>query len=298
MAEAETETKQSRPHLVGNYKKIEGINMNTALPARAPRLLLKGVLIAAITIANALAFPASALAQVKVIMSGGFTPPYRVVLPEFERTTGISVTTASGASQGKGPETIGAQLHNGLAADVVIMSKEGLQVLVEEGRVVAGSMEDLAQTPVAVAVRVGAAKPDISTVDALKKTLLAANTIALPGSTSGIYLANDLFPRLGVPAKSVKVTARGAQAAAMVRAGEADMAIQPLSELMSEAGIVVVGNIPQEVQFISVFSAAVLKGAKDGEAARRLIAFLASDKAAAAIKAAGMEPANVPAMAR
>src|SRR5476651_1412068 len=98
--------------------------MTTASPIRLPRLLLESIL----TIAIAFTLTTPALAQVKVIMSGGFTPPYRVVLPEFERASGISVSTASGASQGKGPETIGAQLHNGLAADVVIMSKEGLQI--------------------------------------------------------------------------------------------------------------------------------------------------------------------------
>jgi molybdate transport system substrate-binding protein len=259
--------------------------MPNLFPARMPKQVFQAVLLSFIS----LALPINAMAQVKVLMSGGFTPPYKVVLPEFERSTGITVTTASGASQGKGPETIAAQLHNGSAADVLIMSKEGLKDLIAEGRVMADTEIDLAQTPVALAVRAGAPKPDIGTLAAFQKTLLAAKTIVLPGSTSGIYLKDELFPRLGVAANVVKVTARGAQAAAMVRDGQADFALQPLSELKSEAGIEVVGPIPQEVQFISVFSAAVVKGSNQVEAAKKLIAFLASERARDAISNAGME---------
>jgi len=93
---------------------------------------------------------------VKVIMSGGFATAYRSALPEFERTTGIAVTTGSGASQGNGPETIGAQLRRGVPADMVIMSREGLNDLIAEGRIVAGTDVNLAQTPLGVAVRAGA----------------------------------------------------------------------------------------------------------------------------------------------
>src|ERR1700676_3356620 len=103
-----------------------------------------------------------ALGQVKVIMSGGFASAYRSALPEFERTTGIAVTTGSGASQGNGPETIGAQLRRGVPADMVIMSREGLNDLIAGGRIVAGTDVDLAQTPLGVAVRAGAPKPDIA----------------------------------------------------------------------------------------------------------------------------------------
>jgi molybdate transport system substrate-binding protein len=238
----------------------------------------------------ALAFPALALAQVKVIISGGFSPPYRSVLPEFERTTGIRVTTGSGASQGKGPETIAAQLGRGVPADVVIMSKEGLSDLMQHGKIVAGTNVDLAQVPVGVAVRAGAPKPDISTADTFKKTLLDARSIALPGSTSGIYLTTELFPRLGVPASKVKVTARGAQATSMVAAGEAELAVQPASELLGVPGIVFVGTIPAEFQFVSVFSAGVVTGSTELEASKRLIAFLASEKTWPAIREAGLEP--------
>ena len=264
--------------------------MASALSILVRYVVIQGV----IAVAAVLACPAQALAQVKVIMSGGFTTPYRLVLPEFERTTGITITTGSGASQGKGPETIGAQLRRGVPADVVIMSREGLNDLIAEGRIAAGTDVDLAQTPVGVAVRSGAPKPDVSTADAFKRTLLNAKSIVIPGSTSGIYLATELFPRLGVPSKAVKTTARGAEAASIVASGEAELALLPVSEILHVAGIDFVGAIPSAFQFVSVFSAAVVMGSKEVEASKRLIAFLASEKARAAIKNAGMEPAKTP----
>src|SRR5208282_3143084 len=138
-------------------------------------------------IAVALVLSGRALAQVNVIMSGGFATAYQSALPEFERTTGIAVTTGSGASQGNGPETIGAQLRRGVPADMVIMSREGLDELIAGGRIVAGTDVDLAKTPLGVAVRAGAPKPDIGTVDAFRQTLLNAKSIVVPGSTTGIY---------------------------------------------------------------------------------------------------------------
>ena len=111
-----------------------------------------------------LAFSGVSFGQVKVIISGGFAPAYREVVPEFERTTGISVTTASGASQGTGPDTIGAMLRRGEAADLVILNRQGLAELTAEGKIVAGTDVDLAETLIGIAVRSGSPKPDISTV--------------------------------------------------------------------------------------------------------------------------------------
>src|SRR5579862_5667318 len=119
-----------------------------------------------------LAWPAALFAQLNVIISGGFAAPYQEVLPEFEKATGITVTTTRGQSQGNGPSAIGAQLRRGVPADVVIMSKEGLEQLIAEGRIVTGTEVDLGRTPLGVAVRAGAPKPDISTVDAFKQLLL------------------------------------------------------------------------------------------------------------------------------
>jgi molybdate transport system substrate-binding protein len=226
-------------------------------------------------------------------MSGGFAGVYKQVLPHFERTTGISVTTGSGASQGSGPNTIGAMVRAGASADVVILSKEGLAELIKEGRILSGTAVDLAQTPVGVAVRAGAPKPDISTVERFTRTLLNAKSIAMPGSTSGIYLTTKVFPRLGISDKIVvSITSRGSESTSMVAAGRAAIAIQPVSELVHVAGIDFVGTIPQDVQFMSIFSAAVMAGSTHVQDAKRLIAFLASGTTSAAMTNNGMEPPN------
>jgi len=121
--------------------------------------------------------------------------------------------------------------------------------------------------------------------------LLGASSVALPGSTTGIYLTKEVFPRLGISGKTViKVTARGAESTAMVARGEAEIAIQPVSELLHVPGLDFVGTIPADIQYVSVFAAAVVKGSSQPDAGRRLIAFLASDAAVAAIKKSGMEP--------
>src|ERR1700754_375448 len=156
-------------------------------------------------------WPQGAFAQMKVLISGGFSGAYERLLPEFEQTSGIKVTTGSGASQGDGPQTIGAQLARGEKADVVILSREGLDGLIAANRIAAGTDSDLAQVGIGLAVRAGAAKPELSTVDAVKRALLGAKLIAVPGSTSGIWLMKDLFPRLGIVDKiNVKATPRGA----------------------------------------------------------------------------------------
>jgi molybdate transport system substrate-binding protein len=238
-------------------------------------------------------FPGTSMAEVKVIISGGFSSAYNQVLPEFEKTTGIAVSTGSGASQGTGQQTIAAQLQRGVPADVVILSREGLADLITQGRIVAGTDTDLARVPLAAAVRAGAPKPDVSTVEALKKTLLAANTIAVPGSTSGIYLQTKVFPQLEIADRiTVKVTERGSQSAAMVASGGADIVIQPVSELMHVSGIEVAGRLPNEVQLVQTFAAAIVVGSKESDAARRLIEFLASERTAAAIEKNGMDPAR------
>jgi molybdate transport system substrate-binding protein len=250
--------------------------------------VFKATLIAAL-----LACPFAAEAQVKVIISGGFSGPYEKLLPEFERTSGVKVTTGSGSSQGTGPQTIAAQLARGVPADVVILSREGLTELIGAKRVVPGTDLDLAETPLGVAVRAGAAKPDVKTVDAFKRVLLAARHIAVPSSTSGIFLMKDVFPRLGI-AEKIHVTPapRGSGATAMVASGEADIAVMPVSEILHAPGVDFAGVIAEEIQLHQTFAAAVVAGSKEVDAAKRLIAFFASDRAASAIKSSGMEPAG------
>ena len=231
------------------------------------------------------------IGPVKVLISGGFSGAYEQLLPEFERTSGIKVTTRSGASQGVGPQTIAAQLDRGVSADLVILSREGLGELMAANRIVAGTDVDLAQVPLGVAVRLGTPRPDVSTVGATKQLLLKAKAVAVPGSTSGIWLRTDLFPRLGIAEKiNVKATQRGSHATEMVAAGGADIAVMPVSEILPAAGVVFAGSLPMEIQFVQVFSAAVVAGSKEIEGSKRLIEFLASARASETIRKSGMEP--------
>ncbi len=224
-------------------------------------------------------------------MSGGFGAAYEQLLPDFERETGIKVSTGSGASQGNGPHTIAAQLARGALADVVILSREGLGELIAANKIVAGTDVDLARVPLGVAVRAGAAKPDVSTVEAFKQILLKAKTVAIPESTSGIWLTTDLFPRLGIADKiNVKAMPRGAAAAGLVARGDANVAVMPVSEIVHAAGVDVAGSLAAEIQFVQIFSAAVVAGSDEIETAKRLIDFLASARACDAISATGMEP--------
>jgi molybdate transport system substrate-binding protein len=235
--------------------------------------------------------PLTASAQLKVLISGGFSGPYEQLLPEFERTAGIKVTTGSGSSQGTGPQTIAAQLARGVPTDVVILSREGLTELIAANRIAAGTDVDLARTPLGVGVRTGAPKPEVRTVEAFKQLLLKARTVAIPSSTSGIFLTKDVFPRLGIADKiNVKLTPRGSGAAAMVATGEADIAVMPVSEIMHAPGIDFAGTLAEEIQLNQVFSAAVVTGSTEIEAAKRLIAFLVSERASGEIKGGGMEP--------
>ena len=238
-----------------------------------------------------LASPLQALAQLKVIISGGFSGPYEQLLPEFERSSGVKVTTGSGASQGAGPQTIASQLAAGASFDVVILSREGLNDLVAARRIAAGTDADLAIVPLGVAVRAGAAKPDVSSVEAFKQTVTGARLVAVPGSTSGIFLVKELFPRLGIADKvNVKVSARGSGATAMVAAGEAELAVMPVSEIVRVPGVDYAGAIPEEIQLNQTFSIAVVAGSTQVDAAKRLIAFLTSAAASEAIRASGMKP--------
>ena len=124
----------------------------------------------------------------RVIISGGFSAPYQQLLPEFERKSGTKVTTGSGASQGTGPQTIAAQLARGVSADVVILSREGMSELIAANRIAAGTDVDLAQVPLGVAVRAGAARPDVSTVEAFKRTLTNAKAVAMEAQSNPLCL--------------------------------------------------------------------------------------------------------------
>jgi molybdate transport system substrate-binding protein len=231
------------------------------------------------------------MTELKVIISGGFSGPYEQLVAQFERTTGIKVATGSGSSQGTGPQTIAAQLGRGVPADVVILSREGLTELIAARWIAAGTDVDLARTPIGVAVRAGAPKPNVRSVEDFKQVVLKARTVAVPSSTSGIFLIEEIFPRLGIAGRiNVKATPRGSGAAAMVATGEADIGLLPVSEIVHAPGVELAGVIADEIQLNQIFAAAIVATSKQAEAAKRLIAFLTSQSAAQTIRRGGMEP--------
>lgn len=230
--------------------------------------------------------------EIRVLASGGFTAPYNEVVPEYERATQNTVVTSFGASMGGAPDSIPMRLERGEPVDVVILASTALDELIEQGKVVRGSRVDLVRSGIGMAVRAGAPKPDISTVEALIRTLLEAKSIAYSASASGIYVSTKLFPRLGIAEqirdKSIRVVSE--RVGAVVARGDAEIGFQQVSELLPIAGLDYVGPLPPEAQEITVFSAGVAAGAKNPEAARKLIQFLASPAIIPAIRKAGLEP--------
>jgi molybdate transport system substrate-binding protein len=234
------------------------------------------------------AIPSAAAAQVKVLISGGFQGAYAQLLPEFEQTTGVRVTTTTGGSVGAGPNTIGGQVRRGVPVDVVILAREGLADLIAERRVVAGSDVDLARSVIGMIVPAGAPRPDISTTEALKQTLLRARAVAISTSTSGEYLTKTLFPKLGIAeVMAAKTITSGAAA---VGNGTADVGLQQVSEVLRVPNAQFVGTIPADVQYATVYAAAVVATSNEQDASRKLIAFLSSDRAREAITKSGMDP--------
>jgi molybdate transport system substrate-binding protein len=236
--------------------------------------------------------PRTEAQQVNVMTSGAFTAAFLDVAPEFERSNTTKVTTAFGASMGGAPDSIPSRLERGEPADVVILAREALDDLVAKGKVVPGSQVDLVRSTIGMAVRAGAPKPDISTVDALKRTLLAAKSIAYSASASGVYLSTELFPRLGI-ADAVKSKSRRIEServGTVVARGDAEIGFQQVSELLPIAGIDYVGPLPEEVQRVTVFSAGIATGARNLDAARALIRYLTSAAVAPVIRKTGLEP--------
>lgn len=231
-------------------------------------------------------------AEVKVMISGGLSAAYRGLTPEYEQSSGNHLSTAWGPSMGTTHDAIPVRLERGESADVLIMVGSALGELIKQGKVVADSRVDLVRSPIGMVVRAGAAKPDISTVAALKQTLLAAKSVVYSDSASGVYVGGELFKRLGI-AEQMQGKSRMIPAdpvAGVVAKGEAELGFQQISELLPIPGADLVGPLPDEVQKITVFSAGVVVGSKDPAAAKSLIAFLASPAAAPILRKSGLEP--------
>lgn len=260
------------------------------LPPRTPRrtvgLLLASLLLCAGT---------SRGAEINVMTSGAFTAAYLELKPQFERATQNKIVTLA-TTMGTGPEYIPSRLQRGEPVDIVIVDAAALDELIKDGKVLANSRTPLARSTIGVAVRSGTPKPDISSVDAMKRTLLQAKSIAYSASVSGVYVSTELFQRLGIADQVAPKSRRivGERVGAVVARGEAEIGFQQVSELLPIPGIDFVGPLPPDVQRATVFSAGVSAGAKEPNAARALIKFLASPAAVPAIIKSGMEPVARP----
>jgi molybdate transport system substrate-binding protein len=235
---------------------------------------------------------AASAAEVRVMISGGLSSAYKVLVPEFERLTGHKVLTAYGPSMGTTVNAIPIRLERGEPADVLIMVGYALDDLAKQGKVVADSRVDLVKSPIGVAVKSGTPKPDISSADAVKRALLAAKSIAYSDSASGVYVSTEMFAKLGI-ADDMKGKARAIPAepvAAVVARGDAEIGFQQISELLPVAGVDIVGPLPPELQKITVFSAGIAAVSKEPDAGKALIKFLASPEARTAIVKSGLEP--------
>ena len=232
--------------------------------------------------------------EIRVLTSGGFAAALHDLVPALEAKTQRKIMTLEGSTLANGPDSIPGRLQRGDAVDVVIMSASGLDDLIRAGKIFAGTRADLARSGIGMAVRAGAPKPDISSLAALKQTLLRAKSIAYSSSISGVYLTTELFPRLGiaeqVAGKSIKVDARE-RVGAVVARGEAEIGFQQTSELVSIPGIVYVGALPPEAQRVTVFAAGIAVSSANLDVARTVIAFLASESARQAISKSGLDPA-------
>ncbi len=240
-----------------------------------------------------LATGAARAEAVKVMSSSGFAAALKELCAAYRQKTGVEVDIVFGPSMGDTPQAVPSRLARGEPVDVVVIAKEALDKQADAGRVVPASRVDLAASVIGMAVKAGAPKPDISTVDAFTATLAHAKSVAYSDSASGVYLSTVLFPRLD-PTGALAAKSRGIPAepvGAAVARGEADIGFQQMSELKPIKGIDIVGPIPAAVQKVTMFSAGIAANAANPAAGAALIAYLASAQAKPAIEASGMQQA-------
>jgi molybdate transport system substrate-binding protein len=234
----------------------------------------------------------AAAQDLTVMTSGGFAAPVEHLVPKFEASSGMHVAQVHGASMGTTTTAIPMRLARNEPADVVILARSALDALAKQGLVVEGSQVDLVRSKIGMAVKAGAPVPDISTVAAFKKALLAAKSIAYSDSASGVYIETEMYKKLGIESEAAPKSAKilGDPVGGVVAKGDAEVGFQQMSELKPIAGITIVGPIPDEVQQITVFSAGVVAASKHKDAARSLISYLASASACPAIVEDALEP--------
>ncbi len=232
-------------------------------------------------------------AEITVVSGGAFKQVLNALAEQYQKESGNTLAISY--------QTVGqhvALIRDGKETfDVAVLTPEAIDGLARDGKVVPGTRADLAKTGIGVVVKAGAPLPDISTVDAFKRALLAAKSVAYidpkAGGSSGIYVGK-LLERLGIAeqvnAKAVLV--HGGAVADHVADGEAEFGVHQISEIIPVAGAKLVGPLPDEIQNFTVYAAGVGAAAKDDAAARGLVKFLSGPHALPIIEAKGMKPAS------
>lgn len=225
-------------------------------------------------------------AEIQIMCPGAYVDVLMEVSPSIERTTKQKIIIVR-----DGPTNIPNRMRAGEIVDIVILPDDALTELIKDGYIANSSRRPLARSGIGMAVRAGARKPDISSVDALKRTLLEAKSIAYSSQVSGLYLSTELFPRLGIADQIRSRTKRieKERVGAVVARGEAEIGFQQISELLPIQGIDYVGPLPPEVQRVTLFSAGVATRSKNSDAAQDVIRFLTSPLAAASTAKSGLE---------
>ena len=232
--------------------------------------------------------------EFRVMTSGGFTAAHLALLPDIERVTGLRVVTAS-TSIGTGEMSIPSRLQRGEVVDIVIVAEPVMRTFIADGLVLGEGQAVLARSMIAMAVRAGAPKPDISSPEALKATLLKAASIGYSASESGKYFTGELVQRLGIADQVLgksRLIGGGERVGAVIARGDLELGFQQLSELLPVKGIAHITPLPPGLQKVSSFMAGIATTSPHRDVAKAAIAFLASPAAATAIKATGLEPAS------
>ena len=239
------------------------------------------------TTATLLLSDTASAAEINVLAVGATKEAYVELVPEFEKSSGHKVVTTW-----TGSANIKKQLAAGEVYDLIIVGGPEIDAFIQQGKMVPGSRVDLMKSGVGAGVRAGAPKPDISSSEALKKTVLAAKSIGYSTGPSGVHVV-ALFERMGIADQvkpKLKQVPSGARIGTFITSGEAEIGFQQISELIHAPGVDYLGPLPPDVQKITVYSAGIHSGAKQPEAAKELVKILASPAAASVIKKYGMEP--------
>jgi molybdate transport system substrate-binding protein len=227
-------------------------------------------------------------AEVKILTAGAMKAVVLELVPAFEKETGHKAIVDNDTAGGLAKRILGGE-----AFDLAVITPGAIDDLIAKGKV-AGARLNLARVGVGVVVKEGAAKPDVSTVDAFKRALLAAKSVAYidpaSGGSSGIYLAG-LFEKLGIAAdlKPKSKLKQGGYVAELIASGEAELGLHQISEILPVKGVVLVGPLPAEIQNYTTYAAGVSADAKQADAARALIKLLSGPAAEPVLKARGME---------